>query len=73
MLKAQRTTESRSDTVRRAADMADRNEVLTARLTACVAVFDALLETGQVAPSCRETIERVVRHSNDALALGGVR
>ena len=53
--------------------LADRCEVLEARLTACVAVFEALLETRQVAPSCRETIERVVRHSTEALAAGGSR
>lgn len=57
----------------RAKGLEDRCEVLEARLTACVAVFDALLETDQFAPSCRETIMRVVRHSTDALAAGGSR
>ena len=46
---------------------AARVEVLEARLTACVAVMEALIETHRVDSECHETLKRVIRHSRQAL------
>lgn len=71
MLKAQRNvTQWRKS--RQGLGATELQEILVARLTACVTVLETLVELNKVDARYHETILRVVRHGNDALELLGV-
>ncbi len=48
--------------------LAERIEVLKARLGVCVVTLETLIELNKVDPAFHETMQRVIRHGNEALA-----